>query len=134
MPPLYFDAAAASEIAAHVGESIYVRAVFEDVSGSGGSEGYTVPVSAVIDPKMGGPRDATAQVGPGTVDLMTGNFTVAATDVSIPTPGGALEFSRSFNSRDTKAPMTGVLGYGWKPTIPLRDGIASVYTQWRSEA
>ncbi|MFI9105746.1 GDP-L-fucose synthase family protein [Streptomyces fildesensis] len=23
---------------------------------------------------------------------------------------------------------------GWKPTIPLRDGIASVYTQWRSEA
>lgn len=23
---------------------------------------------------------------------------------------------------------------GWKPTIPLRDGIASVYTRWRSEA
>ncbi|NEA56813.1 GDP-L-fucose synthase [Streptomyces sp. SID13666] len=23
---------------------------------------------------------------------------------------------------------------GWKPTIPLPDGIASVYTQWRSEA
>jgi RHS repeat-associated protein len=127
--PLYFDAASASENAARNGESIYVRAVFEDISGSGGSEGYTDGVNAVIDPKLGNIRDATAQVGPGTLDLMTGNFTVSATDVSIPTPGGALEFSRSISSRDSKAPMTGVLGYGWKPAIPVEEAGGAA---WRS--
>lgn len=127
--PLYFDAAAASKQAEKEGESIYVRAIFDGTSGSGGAEGYTDGINAVIDPKLGNVRDASAQVGPGTVDLMTGNYTVSTTDVSIPTPSGVLEFSRSIGSRDTKAPMTGVLGYGWKPTVPVEEAGGA---DWRS--
>ncbi len=119
--PLYFDARSASDKAERDGESIYVRALFEDISGSGGSQGYTDGANAIIDPAKGNVKDAAVGVGPGTLDLATGNFKIGATDVSIPGPGGALEFSRTANSREDinfETPAS-VLGHGWQPSVPV---------------
>jgi streptogramin lyase len=49
-------------------------------------------------------------VGPGSVDLQSGNFAMAATDVSM---GSGLNVSRSYSSRDTFAGNTGPLGPQW---------------------
>jgi RHS repeat-associated protein len=137
--PVYFDARSASEKAERDGESIYVRAVFEGTSGSGGSEGYTDGVSAVVDPAKGNVKDATVQVGPGMLDLATGNFKLSATDVSIPGPGGALEFSRTAESREDISfgsppkGIDGVLGAGWKPTVPVEEAGGAAWRGARDE-
>ncbi len=117
--PLYFDAAHASSTLRSKGGPIQVRALFE---GPTGVAGYSVPVHATINRFLGGPRDGTAQVGPGTVDLLTGNFTVAHTDVSIPGFKSAFNFSRTFNSRDAGTTgETSALGQGWKPGTPVEE-------------
>ena len=56
---------------------------------------------------IGGPKDATASIGPGSVDLLTGNFSISKTDVSIPAFNSALEFSRTFSSRTSGAASNG---------------------------
>ncbi len=53
------------------GGAIQVRAIVD-----GGAPGYSVPVNATVNRSIGGPKDATAPIGPGSVDLLTGNFTV----------------------------------------------------------
>lgn len=116
---LYFDAEQAPFLANNLGlpESVDVRALFE---GSGGAAGYSKPVTAVLDDRMGNVRDATASVGPGSLDLLTGNLTISAKDVSIPTPRGPLEFGRSNSARALVTPSkTAVLGYGWEPSVPV---------------
>lgn len=137
--PLYFDARSAGDKAERDGESIYVRALFEDISGFGGSQGYTDGVNAVIDPVNGNVKDATVAVGPGTLDLATGNFTISTTDVSIPGPGGALEFSRTANSREDisfQVPskgIDGVLGAGWQPSVPVEEAGGAAWRGARDE-
>lgn len=104
-----------------------IRAV---LIGAPGADGYTVPVNAVLDRAKGGVRDATAQVGPGSVDLLTGNFSVARNDVSIPGFGSALEFSRTLASREAPGTVNdGVLGKGWKPGVTVE---AAGGAEWRS--
>jgi len=123
--PVFFDAANASPGLAIAGGPIQVRALFDGTSGVG----YSVPTSATVDPNIGGTRDATTAVGPGTVNLLTGNVTVNRTDVSIPGFGSALEFSRTHSSRDAgSASDTGVLGRGWKPGITVE---AAGGAQWQ---
>lgn len=125
--PLYFDAAHASSALGSKGGKIQVRAVFHAL---GSGEGFSRPVDAKVDRFLGGPRDATAAVGPGTVDLLTGNLAVARTDVSIAGFNSALEFSRNHNSRDAgKLGDTGVLGQGWKPAATVEQAGGS---EWRS--
>ncbi len=125
--PLFFDAAHVSKALKTKGGTIQLRAVFD---GPPGVEGYSAPNEATVNRTLGGPRDATAQVGPGTLDLLTGNLTVSRSDVSIPTFNSALEFSRTFNSREAgKLGDTGVLGQGWKPGIPVEEAGES---EWRS--
>jgi RHS repeat-associated protein len=115
--PLYFDVAGVSEAMRFFGGPVQVRALFE---GPAGVAGYTAPVNARLDVDAGGTRDATAQVGPGSLDLLTGNLTVGRTDVSIPSFDGALEFSRTHNSRFSgTAGDTSVLGRGWVPSAPV---------------
>jgi RHS repeat-associated protein len=68
--------------------------------------------------------DATSQVGPGKVALLTGDYEVSATDVSVPTYLGSLSFGRAFT---TLAPSTGtgatnILGPGWRPAFYGPDG------------
>ena len=129
--PLYFDAAHVSATMRSKGGPIQVRALFD---GAVGVEGYSAPINADIDRFIGGPRDGVAEVGPGTVDLLTGNLTVSRTDVSIPLPYSSLDFSRTFNSRDAgKAGDTGVLGQGWKPGIALEESGGSTWKSLRTE-
>lgn len=127
--PLYWDA---SSLTGSNGEAkIQMRAV---LSGDPGAGGYTKPVEAEIDRDAGGPKDATAEIGPGTVDLLTGNFTVSRTDVSIPTFNSALEFSRSFSSREAGAEANGVLGPGWKPASPVEEAGGSAWSKVKIES
>jgi RHS repeat-associated protein len=121
--PLFFDT---KGLVAKPGD-IEVRAVFE---GPIGVAGFSAPAKAKLEPDLGGTRDATAQVGPGTVNLLTGNFSVSRTDVSIPGPTAGLEFSRTINSRAPGVTEdTSVLGRGWKPTATVE---AAGGAEWRS--
>ncbi len=115
--PVYFDAANATEELKKSGGEIEIRARFNAPTGEGG---VSLPVKANVNRNTGGTRDAIADVGPGAVNLLTGNLTVARTDVSIPAFGSALEFSRTSNSRDPgPSPDTSILGRGWTTTAPV---------------
>jgi RHS repeat-associated protein len=120
--PIYFDAAHASSTLRKKGGSLQVRAIFE------GPGTYSTPVEVSVNRFLGGPKDAKAPVGPGTVDLLTGNLTTSHSDVSIP-GFSSLEFSRTLNSREAgETPNTGVLGRGWKPGVPVEQAGGS---EWR---
>ena len=64
---------------------------------------------------------ATAQVGPGTVALLTGDYAVSSTDVNVPTYQGSLSIGRTFTTlAPTQAPLsaaTGVFGPGWQASL-----------------
>jgi RHS repeat-associated protein len=123
--PLYFDAAHATSTLRAKGGAIQVRALYDGLGA-----GYSVPVNATVNRFVGSPQDETATVGPGEVDLITGNLEVSRTDVSITGWGAsALSFSRTHNSRDAASGPESVLGPGWKPGLPVeKEGGA----QWRS--
>lgn len=98
--------------------------------GAPGADGYTKPVEVELNRETGGTKDATASVGPGEVNLLTGNFTVSSTDVSIPGFGSTLEFTRTHNSRSVPSSGdTSVLGRGWVPAVPVEEAGGA---EWRS--
>jgi RHS repeat-associated protein len=96
-------------------EQLKFRAVFDGgKEGAGASKPVSVSYSA-----YDAPTDAREQIGPLSLDLITGKYTVSATDVSIPVPGteANLEFTRVYNSDDSTG--GGVLGLGWTPSGPV---------------
>jgi RHS repeat-associated protein len=98
--------------------------------GAPGADGYTKPVEVELNRETGGTKDATASVGPGAVNLLTGNFTVSSTDVSIPGFGSTLEFTRTHSSRSVPASGdTSALGRGWVPAVPVEEAGGA---EWRS--
>lgn len=127
----FFDAAHASANLASKGGALEVRALL--VPEEAGIGGYTPSVHATVDRNMGSGKDSTAPIGPGSVDLLTGNFSVTRTDVSIPGFNSTLEFSRTINSRgpnpnwkehpsgdpSKKVLQAGVFGGNWEPTVPV---------------
>jgi RHS repeat-associated protein len=121
--PLYFDAAHADSRLQEHGGGVEVRALF--YATALGSEGYSDPVKATVSRSKGGPHDGSSGVGPGSVDLLTGNYTISRTDVSIPAFGSALEFARAWNSSEANVGFGGgnggggVLGPGWAPSAPV---------------
>jgi RHS repeat-associated protein len=116
-PLLYFDASSYKYFGSFLDDTVQVRALLDGTS----EIGATASVNIVDDPQAGGPLDTTAPIGPGKVDLVTGNFTLAHADVSIPAFNSTLEFSRSRNSREPQDPgVRGVLGSGWKPSASLQ--------------
>ncbi len=128
--PLYFDAAHALPGLQAKGGEIEVRALFD---GSLGASGYSEPVKARVDRRNGGPGDGSAGIGPGTVDLLSGVYTMSRSDVSIPGFNSSLEFARSWNSNEARAidpqhPNGGVLGSGWTPSVPVQ---AAGGSEWR---
>ena len=130
---LYLDATRVTEKLKKEGGPIYIRATF---AGSGGVEGYSEPVEAVVDRTTGSSHDAVAEVGPGTLDLETGNLSISRTDVSVPGFAAALEFSRTYNTRAPKAitetekkEPPSVLGPGWKTGVPVEEAGGS---EWRN--
>lgn len=123
--PVYWNAAGEAGLPAPLAK-LQVRAV---LSGSEGAGGHTEANEVQLNRDLGGPKDPTAGVGPGSVDLLTGNFTVSRADVTLPAFGAALEFSRTFSSREAKAEEKGVLGPGWRPGVPVEEAGGS---DWRS--
>src|SRR5262249_38481403 len=125
--PVFFDAAHASSTLRSKGGTVQVRALFE--ASLPENAGYSAPVKATVDRFIGGTSDATAPVGPGPVDLLTGNLNLSRQDVAIAGPLSGLEFSRSFNSRAAKSEPKSVLGPGWKPGVSVEEAGGA---EWQS--
>jgi streptogramin lyase len=72
----------------------------ENYAGNKGRESFSVTVH----------HSAPVSLGPGALDLQSGDFSLGSTDVS---EGTGLSVSRSFSSRDTSAGAAGPLGPQW---------------------
>jgi RHS repeat-associated protein len=102
---------------------IKFRAVFD---GGQKAAGASEPAATEFVHENNGSRvttDATTAVGPASVDLVTGDFTLSRTDVSIPVPGSEsnLEFTRVYDSTINNR-LTGfstMLGGWWQPATPV---------------
>ncbi|MFJ1751723.1 DNRLRE domain-containing protein [Kitasatospora sp. NPDC088134] len=93
-----------------------------DFTGPNGAAISSEGVKVVVDRRASGA--ATQQVGPGTLNLLTGDFTVSATDVSL----FGLTVGRTHSSRDPKAPankdgQAPIFGPNWT------SGVASEVSQ-----
>ncbi|MDN0194122.1 DNRLRE domain-containing protein [Streptomyces sp. S.PNR 29] len=87
--------------------SIEIKA---DFTGPNGASGSTDPLAAVVDRNADGA--ATEAVGPGSVNLLTGDFAVSETDVS----HFGLSVERSASSRTPRAAQDGqvpIFGQEW---------------------
>jgi RHS repeat-associated protein len=131
-PPVYLKVRACPAFveAKYPEKEIQFRAVFD---GGSAAVGATAAVNTEFVYKGNQNRvatDATESVGPGSVDLMTGAFTMDATDVSIPVPGYEtnLEFTRTYSSTgktlaENKGQIAfgaqGRTGAGWEPSLPM---------------
>ena len=87
--------------------------------------GHWGPTATFAIFNLNGSGGASDEIGPGSVDLLSGDLSLSATDVSIPGPGGTLEISRSYHSRQTAMPgaAAAVLGSGW--TLEVADDDSS---------
>jgi hypothetical protein len=65
---------------------------------------------------------ATSSFGPGSVSLLTGNYSISQSDVTVPAYGSSLTVGRTFNSRTPT--LAGPLGPGWQLSLPS-DGAGS---------
>jgi len=128
--PLYWNARGVVA-SASTSARIQVRAV---LSGSAGAGGYTKAVEVELDKVNGGVKDTFAPIGPGSVDLLTGNFTVSRGDFSVSGVNSDLSFSRSFSSGEASAHPTGVLGPGWEPSAPFEMSNADGWQRLKLES
>lgn len=76
-------------------------------------------VNVTLDENEFGDSYATEDVGPGKVSLLTGNYSISATDASVTSFGSDLTLSRTFNSRTPTSPATGIFGPGWTASLPV---------------
>ena len=90
---------------------IEMRGLFE-----GGDGGSTQELWVTLDRLGTSARGATAPIGPGQVDLVTGNFSLAQTDVSVAAYKSPLTVSRTYNSRAGGG--YAALGPGWEMNVP----------------
>ncbi|MFL5844298.1 MAG: LamG-like jellyroll fold domain-containing protein [Solirubrobacteraceae bacterium] len=100
---------------------VQVRGLFPNPAG--GDYGTTEDIVFELDLTGIKSNNAKAAVGPASVDLMTGNAALGATDVSIPGGGSTVEVSRTYNSRATD-PEPGPLGAGWTLGVDVPEGSA----------
>ena len=103
-------------------EDIKFRAVFD---GGVSAAGASAPVATEYLSTFGGvgaPTDAMDQIGPARLDLITGQYTISRTDVSIPIPGSeaSLEFTRTYESNYRNQKVNSMaLGGMWQPSAPV---------------
>lgn len=102
---------------------VEVRGLF-----SGGSAGLTQTVKFTLDQSGLDAKTARAPIGPGDVNLLTGNFSVGATDVAIPSALTTLTVSRTYNSRAAQSDATGPFGPGWTASLPI-DEVAAQFAR-----
>jgi RHS repeat-associated protein len=63
----------------------------------------------------------TADVGPGSVNLVTGNLQVSSTDVNVSSYGSDLSIGRTFNTRSpAMADPSGMFGTGWLSSVGVQ--------------
>jgi RHS repeat-associated protein len=94
---------------------IQVRALFV-----GGPQEFKSQVANVdIDDKGLSADNAQAPIGPGSVDLLTGNLSYSATDAALSSFAGPIELKRTFNSLDPDANSSGPFGPGWVVSAPM---------------
>jgi RHS repeat-associated protein len=105
-----------------------VRATMSNVDGpitvqavlsSATSSWTTDAVTATLDQKAFGDSYATDDLGPGSVSLLTGNYSVSASDASIAAWGSDATISRTFNS--LSAAQSGIFGPGWQSSLAVEE-------------
>ncbi|MET7426034.1 DNRLRE domain-containing protein [Dactylosporangium sp. NPDC005555] len=85
---------------------------------TGGPGGASTPVKVNLDRAQA--STATQQVGPGEVNLVTGNSALTASDVSIDSYGSDLAVSRTYNSRQYGTlDSTAMFGPGWSSGVTV---------------
>ena len=96
---------------------IKFRAVFDGgLKAAGASEPVTTEHVMPFYRGQGAPTDATKQIGPVNLDLLSGMYTISRTDVSIPVPGSEsnLEFTRTYGQNLRSGSVLGA----WAPSVP----------------
>ncbi|MER7334191.1 MULTISPECIES: DNRLRE domain-containing protein [unclassified Micromonospora] len=79
---------------------------------TGGAGGYSSSVKITFDRAQASAE--SEQIGPGSVNLLTGNYTLADTDVSVDAPGSDLTVTRSYNTRRVaQTDPAEMFGPGW---------------------
>ncbi|MEX1142665.1 MAG: RHS repeat-associated core domain-containing protein [Thermoleophilaceae bacterium] len=97
-----------------------LRAVF---AGNGGYDSKAV--NAQLDEKGLSAGNAQESIGPGSVDLLAGNFSYTATDAGLDGFAQGLSATRTYNSLDPGAgTMDASMGPGWVMSAPVQ-GISS---------
>ncbi|MDQ1713838.1 MAG: hypothetical protein QOE45_3288 [Frankiaceae bacterium] len=93
------------------------------------SDGTNVADSQVrpVSLDRSGNDSATESMGPGVVNLSTGNLQISANDVSVSAVSTDLTVGRSYNSRSSSAGANGPFGPGWVSSVPVV-GASAVYT------
>lgn len=121
--PVYFDAQAYRYLDAGSYYPLTTQASFRAMlDGGKNAAGVTDGVAVEFEPEHGTVHDAAEQIGPATVNLVTGHYTIARTDVSIPVPGSeaSLEFTRVYESEyHGYGSQSRVLGGAWEPSAPV---------------
>lgn len=69
-------------------------------------------------------HSATAAVGPGDVNLLSGTFTMTARDVSVPSFNSSLAVSRTYSSYKPDANIDPMFGHGWLSSLPVAEAAA----------
>lgn len=93
---------------------VMVRSMFSPGSPSP-STGITISLEQNFFGTGFSQGDALSQVGPGQVNLLTGDYTLSATDANV----GGLAVDRSFDSTMPNAQAAGVFGPGWSSSLNL---------------
>ncbi|MGW0435028.1 DNRLRE domain-containing protein [Micromonospora sp. NPDC003197] len=79
---------------------------------TGGIGGYSSAVKVTFDRAQASAE--SEEIGPGTVNLITGNYTLSDTDVSVDAPGSDLTLTRSYNTRRVaQTDPADMFGPGW---------------------
>ncbi|MBG0831621.1 hypothetical protein HS041_28220 [Planomonospora sp. ID67723] len=96
-----------------------IRACFS----GGGSEACTKPTAVLVQRSAFNPSQATANVGPGTVALQTGDYAINATDaelfgIAVSRTHTTLKDDNPFASEETPVTENEVFGKRWKASFP----------------
>ncbi|MES1193459.1 MAG: DUF6531 domain-containing protein, partial [Solirubrobacterales bacterium] len=94
--------------------SIHVRAVLDDPSFIG--SGATVPINFLLD-RRNAEKGARERLGPGSVNLVTGDFAMTEQDVSLDAFLGPVGVSRTFHSRGTSTKASEMFGPHWSASF-----------------
>ncbi len=87
-----------------------------DNVGNVGSENFTLTIH----------HASPVAMGPGSVNPLTGEYNMSASDVSVLGPGAALSVSRSYSSRHLTSGLEGPLGPQWSMSVSGEQSIAKL--------